>query len=180
MQTPSLVTNPHAFILVQVWVLKRSSARLHPTDADSLACCKPSRIYSGTLVCFLSHADYKHGNPGQHWNYSAEQVVVAVTKVKGSMEWVFQPPYVPDRSDEFAFDNCYYCPPLMGPNRVQFNTPDGTVANPYQKPQILYSHLVQRFSTKDSVIAEFTGGSGTLAAACANTRSLRDRTGALT
>lgn len=122
-------------------------------------------------------ADHKHGAVGPHFNFSAEQMVVGVTKTEGSTAWLFDEAYT--KGDPFAYDNCYYCPPMHGHAKAVMETGDGVkVSNPYQKPRLLYAHLVRRYSSANGVVAEFTAGSGTLAATCAFYDDLRRRTGA--
>lgn len=100
---------------------------------------------------------------------------MALKKVDGSVEWAFKEPFACD--DAFAYDNTVYCPPMQGAKKVTMGSGGSAVHNPYQRPQVLLAHFVRRFSTANGVVAELTGGSGTLAAACANTDDLRGRTG---
>lgn len=58
-------------------------------------------------------------------------------------------------------ENKIFCPPISQPVK----TPSG-VYNPYQKPIPLYWELMSRFSQQGDLVIEFTGGSGTLVAAC--------------
>lgn len=144
-------------------------------------------VSGGLCICadmtdMCRPADYKHGTVGRHWNYSFEPMVVAVTKVapspgsEPSDSWVHGEPYV-KAGDPHSYDTCYFCPPMAGTAKAKMHKDGNEVHNPYQKPQVLYAHLVRRFSTENGVVAEFTAGSGTLAAACASFPDLRGRTG---
>jgi hypothetical protein len=93
-----------------------------------------------------------------------------------STDWVFESAYI-NLQDPTQFDNTIYCPPMSGPQKVQLQIGNTLVSNPCQRPMLLYRRLVQRFSTDGGVVAEFTGGSGTLAATCATFDDLRARSG---
>ncbi len=134
------------------------------------------------LVFSLS-PDYKHGTAGRHWNYSTEPFLVAATKYTTSAsappntDWLFEKPYM-DPSDPLDYDNSHFCPPMQGTKKVSMSLGSEVVNNLCQRPMLLYRHLVLRFSTSQGLVAEFTGGSGTLAATCANFADLRERSGA--
>ena len=67
-------------------------------------------------------------------------------------------------------ENKIYCPPVS----KTVSTPAGDM-NPYQKPLPLYWEFLDRYTRPGDLVVELTGGSGTLAMACAT--FFRDRTG---
>lgn len=64
--------------------------------------------------------------------------------------------------------NKILCPTVTVPVKMPPSTahPEGAT-NPYQKPLPLYWELLHRFTDYGSLVVELTGGSGTLALACA-------------
>lgn len=80
----------------------------------------------------------------------------------------------------WVWDNC---PETMRVNKIvcpvigaRCKDPAGTT-NPYQKPLALYWELLKRHTRPGDVVVELTGGSGTLAAACACHGEFVDRSG---
>lgn len=94
--------------------------------------------------------------------------------------YLFEAPLI-DPSDPAAYQTTWYCPPLLGNKKAVLHLRAGgemrEIRNPFQKPLLLMSAIIHRFSPPNSVVVDFTAGSGTTAAACAWYPQLLDRTG---
>lgn len=93
---------------------------------------------------------------------------------KPDIAWLYGADFVKSPSDH---DTSLHFPAMMGNAFVKMKVGDEEVFNPFQKPQLLFRKLVERYSPPHSVIADFTAGSGTLAATCASYPELHNRSG---